>query len=226
MNPRYKYGSAQDWKKWPRCAHSLEDINANQKLVSFYREKASHIGISQFSKIEKLIAQQVNQDFLNEISNLHELAYLNIEVLTADDLSPLCKLPKLKILRLYGIRKAKDFVPLLNIDNLESLLIENAKNLYSLKIFTNAHNLKALGIEGSMWTKQKIESLEPLAGLKSLEALFMSSVQLKDKKLNYLAKIPNLKFLNCARFSSKREFDELKELMPKLQCSWFDRYEI
>ena len=56
------------------------------------------------------------------------------------------------------------------------------------------------GIEGSIWTMQKIAGLSPLAGF-GFEALFLTSVKLEDKDLTPLAGCPNLKHLACARFA-------------------------
>jgi hypothetical protein len=226
MNFRYKYGFAQDWNKWPECVQLIKDLPGNQEYLSFYREKKSHKGISKFQKTKKLIAKQVNSDFLEEISMLKELEYLNLEVVTAENLNVLCNLKNLKTVKIYGVRKIDDFSPLMEIPSLENLFIENAKHLHTLDIFSDAHHIKALGIEGGMYTKQKIQSLKPLEGLKALEVLFMSSVQLEDKNLNYLATIPQLKALECDRFAPKGSFQELRKLMPKLSCGWCDQYEI
>jgi len=223
---KYEYGYIQDWSKWPTRVTSTQNIKSDQTSVSFKRERYSHQGISAYKSIRNLVAVGVNQEFLNEISELSNLRYLDMEVVTVDDLAPLKKLKQLKILKLYGIRKNVDISPLLLLKNLYSLFIENAKFVYSLDVFSEAHHLKALGIEGSMYTKQKIESLKPLSNLQSLEALFMASVQLKDKNLSYLAQIPNLQVLDCARFAPKEKFDELRTLMPNLKCNWCDQYEI
>lgn len=71
-----------------------------------------------------------------------------------------------------------------------------ALNYLNLDVFSNAYHIKALGIEGGMYAKQKIKSLKPQAGLKALEVLFMSSVQLEDKCLTPLAAIARLKAQN------------------------------
>jgi hypothetical protein len=226
MKLRYKYGFAQDWERWPKCVQSIKDIPEDHEYLCFYREKASHKGISNYLDIKQLIAKQVNSDFLGEISKLRNLVYLNLEIVTADSLKALSKLEKLKTLKIYGVRKANDFSSLMEIPSLQNLFIENAKHLHTLEDFSEAHHIKALGVEGGMYTKQKIDSLQPLEGLKELEVLYMSSVQLKDKNLNCLASIPQLKALECARFAPKKNFEQLRRLLPDLECGWCDQYEI
>jgi hypothetical protein len=124
------------------------------------------------------------------------------------------------------MRKVTDFTPLLEIRALTKLFMENAKHMDNLAFLSNAHNLVALGIEGGMYTKQKIESLQPLSGLGKLEALFMTSVQLKDINLDYLSSVPNLKYLGSARFAPESSFISLRNLMPNLVCRWCEAYEV
>ncbi|PCJ54654.1 MAG: hypothetical protein COA79_21640 [Planctomycetota bacterium] len=226
INVHKKYGRFQVWSDWPPTIHSIKDIKSNQELVSFRRIKNSHKGINDYKNIKKLIAHSVDQGFLDEIAKLKNLEYLYLDTITAHNLSSLKNLNKLKILKLEGVRKAKSFKPLLEIKSLTSLFIENAKHLSDLEVFSNAHNLVALGVEGSMWTMQKIPTLKPLDNLKNLEALFMSSVQLKDKNLTYLKSNKKLYALECSRFAPKHSFTQLREFMPNLQCNWCDNYEI
>ena len=223
MNFDKKY---REWVTWPDCVTKVNNLPNKPTSVFFYREKKSHRGLSQFKTIKKLCARQVNQDFLNEISKIENLEYLEMEVVTAENLSVICELKKLRNLKIDSIRKAKDFTFIKNMKSLNKLFIENAKHIDSLLFLSKVHYLTALGIEGSMYTKQKIESLEPLSKLKKLEALFMSSVQLKDKNLDYLSTIPNLKYLGVARFAPKENFDSLRNKVPKLVCKWCDTYEI
>lgn len=221
---QFHYRDIQDWDRWPQSTSKIVDIPQDAKMVSFYRERRSHRGIGTRDSIKKLYATQVNQEFLSEIGQLVNLEYLEIEVLTADDLSPLSRLINLETLKLSGVRKATEFELLLGLQCLNRLFIENAKHLQSMDFLHEAHHLIAIGVEGSMWTKQKIASLAPLAGLRELEALFLTSVQLRDKSLRYLADIPQLKVLECARFAPKREFENIRSLMPELDCQWCDNY--
>lgn len=219
----------RDIENWPdlhRFVHKLEDIDPDAERALFYREKNSHRGITRFSSLQKLKAKMVNQDFLEEICELGNLEYLSMEVVTAENLTSLRKLHKLRVLEIYGLRRAADFNLLAELSSLESLYVENAKHLKTLDFLSTAHHLHRIGVEGSMWTKQKIASLAPLRGLKSLESLFMTSVQLADKDLSYLADCPQLFELHCARFAPKASFERLRYLMPNLQCRWCDQYEI
>jgi hypothetical protein len=216
----------REWQDFPDCTKSASDVPPNSETVFLYREKNSHRGISEAKSIKKLLAKQVDQEFLNEISKLINLEYLELEVITAENLEPLSNLKNLKTLKLDSVQKAEDFAFLENLPNLKRLFIQNAKHIKKLDFLSNLHNLIALGVEGGMYTKQKVDSVEPLKGLANLEALFMSSVQIKDKNLDYLSAIPNLGYFSCARFAPKSSFESLREKMPVLKCNWCDKYAI
>ncbi len=216
----------REWQDWPECILSAREINNDMEIVHFYREKNSHEGIGKFKSIKKLCANQVNQDFLIEIGELINLEHLEIEVLTSTNLNPLNQLKNLRFLKLTSVRKVTDFKPITGIDSLRKLFIESAKHIESLDFLSDAHNLSVIGIEGGMYTKQKINSLKPFSDLGALEALFLTSVQLGDKNLDSLSSIPNFKYLKCARFAPKSSFISLRQHLPQLICNWCDEYEV
>jgi len=226
MNKANPYSPYENWSDQHTYAKNVEEIDIDSDRALLYREGKSHRGISSRSNLRRLKAAQVNQDFLEEICSLEKLEYLELEVITAQDLAPLKNLVNIKTLILERSTKADNFSHLVSMSWLNSLVIQQAKYLSNLEFLSSAHHLQYLGIEGSIWTKQKIQSLEPLAGLKSLEQLSLTSVVLVDKDLTYLADIPKLKVLQCARFAPKSRFMELRKAAPKLKCRWCDSYEI
>ncbi|MFL0800363.1 MAG: hypothetical protein K6L80_07950 [Agarilytica sp.] len=216
----------REWKQWPDSVSELSMLPEGTETVSFYRQKNSHKGIHKLVDIKELSAKQVNQGFLEEIGRLNKLERLHIEVLTAESLEPLTRLDNLRFLRLGSVRNVREFGSILELKSLEKLFIENAKYLNDVEFLRGANNLIAIGVEGGMYKQQKVDSLEPFSKLNTLEALFMSSVQLRDKNLDYLATIPNLKYLGSARFAQKSSFTSLRKLMPELTCRWCDVYEV
>jgi hypothetical protein len=216
-----------DWAAVTR-AHvaTAEDIAEGATLVSLNRNKKSHRGIGQRRSITTLFASAVDQAYLDEICELEALEYLWLGwPVTAADLSGLERLRRLTYLKLDSPRNVAHFDPITRLPALTHLFVENAKHMDSLDwISPLKDQLTSLGIEGSMWTMQKVPSLAPLTGF-GFEALFMTSVRLADKNLIPLAACPNLAYLQCARFAPKRQFDDLKALRPDIACSWFDRYD-
>lgn len=195
-------------------------------IVKHRREKSSHQGISELKDVTFLYAEWVNDDYFAEICNMQSLEYLNLQTVTVEDLSPLAGLSNLKALQLDSIRKAGDFAFLKSMTHLRGLYLTNVKHMPDMEFFSDMHHVRRLGIEGSINTKVKISSLAPLAGLWSLEELYMASVTLSDKDLTPLARCPNLKVLQCARFAPKKSFEELRAAMPDLECHWCDQWKI
>ncbi len=82
--------------------------------------------------------------------------------------------------------------------------------------------LDILGLDGSINTTQKLESLDPLDGF-AFRKLSMVSASVKDKDLSPLITCRNLKELSCAKAVSTFEgFMSLADARPDLECQWFD----
>ena len=124
----------------------------------------------------------MDQDFLDEIGTLDRLERLELEwPVTASDLSPLRRLTVLRHLSIDSPRNVTDFRPLLELPNLRRLLVANAKHLSDAEWLSGAHHLEVIGLEGSIWTRQRIDNLKPFGGLRLLRGLLLASAQLRDK---------------------------------------------
>ena len=202
---------------------SGEAVPMEAAYASLAREKASHKGIGKRTALRELSAHGANQDFLEEIAGLAGLEYLDLGwPVTATDLAPLRNLPNLRHLVINSPRNIADFTPLLDLPRLERLFIENAKHLHSLDWLRPLKDrLVALGIEGSIWTTQRIDSLAPLEGF-ALEALFLTNTRLADQDLSPIATMPNIRFLGTALNAPRAQFFALREAKPGLECGWFD----
>ena len=201
----------------------VAEIPASAAALEFRREKKSHRGIRELKGLKALKAEAVDQDFLEELCQIEELEYLSLGwPTTAKDLSPLARLENLWFLRIDSPRNITNFTPVLKLPRLRNLFIENAKHLSALDwLRPLAGQIKVLGIEGSMYTKQKIESLRPLAEF-DLEALFLSSTHIADQDLSPLHGLSGLRYLNTAINAPRSEFEALKRVLPDLYCTWFD----
>lgn len=210
---------------WP-VADRFEDaarIPKDAKAVQLRRVKKSHRGIAKVTGLEGLVAEAADQAFLEEICELDNLRYLYLGwPTTAKDLAPLTRLEKLRFLKIDSPRNIADFTSLTQLPRLEALFIENAKHLAALDwLAPLAGQLKVLGIEGSLDTNQKIESLAPLAGF-DLEALFLTSTRIADQDLTPLHGMTNLRYLRTAINAPRAQFEALHAALPECECQWFD----
>ena len=187
------------------------------------RQKASHRGIGGKTALRELIATAANQEFLDELSGLEELTYLELGwPVTAQTLEPLEALRNLRTLKIDSPRNIRDFTVLTRLPRLDRLFISNAKHLETLDWLRPLKSqLRALGVEGSMYTAQRIASLKPLEGF-ALEALFLTNTKLGDQDLSPIATMPNIRFLGTGINAPRAQFFALRDAKPDLQCGWFD----
>lgn len=196
------------------------------KRVHFSRTQNSYIGISQLQYIKALSANNVDQGFLEEISQLKNLRSLTMKIVTASDFTCLSSLQKLKKIRFQAAHKCDDFSVISKMFSLEGFYIEHAKRLENFEFLERSNHLKRVGIDGSMSQAQIIESVEPFSKMRNLEELYLRNVRLRNKNLLFLKSARKLKTLDCARFAPEKNFKDLRAAMPKLKCKWCDKYEI
>jgi len=199
------------------------DVPPEATYARVRRKGSSHRGIGEKVALRELVAGAADQAFLDEIGGLTDLEYLDLEwPMTAQDLSPLQALARLRTLRIDSPRAVTDFTPLLDLPALDRLFIENARHLHTLDwMWPMKDGLVALGIEGSIWTTQRIASLAPLTGF-ALEAMFLTSTRLDDQDLGPLATMPHLALLETALNAPRAQFFALRDSKPRLECQWFD----
>jgi hypothetical protein len=200
---------------------SPADIPPDATRARLRREKKSHKGISERKALRTLIAGAVDQAYLDDIAQLDGLEHLELAwPTTARDLRPLAALRQLRVLKIDSPRAVTDFTPILDLPALEVLLIENARHMADLDWLVPLRDrLTVLGIEGSMWTRQRIPTLAPLAGF-AVEALFLTATTIADRSLAPLCSMPNLNFLGTARNAPRAQFQALHAARPDLICDW------
>jgi hypothetical protein len=223
LNNRFRGHDTRDWQEWATFATSdAGDVPLDAERALLRRVKTSHRGIRDRQALTHLIAGAVDQAYLDEICTITGLERLELEYpVTARSLDGLRALTRLRHLSIDSPRNVTDFTPLLELPALTTLLITNAKHMADIGWLAGAHHLEVIGVEGSMWTVQKIPTLAPLAGLRGLRAFFATSTRLGDRDLSPLAACPRLELLGCARFAPREEFERLHELKPDLVCTWF-----
>lgn len=223
LNARFRGIDALDRSEWKAVTtQNANDVPLDAERACVARVKSSHKGIGDRKALKHLIAGAVDQAYLDEICTIRGLERLDLAYpVTAKSLDGLRALGRLRHLKIDSPRNIADFTPLLELPSLKTLLVENAKHMADIAWLAGAHHLEVIGIEGSMWTAQKIPTLAPLAGLKGLRAFFATSTRLGDKDLSPLAECPRLELLGCAQFVPREEFERLHRMKPDLICSWF-----
>jgi hypothetical protein len=76
--------------------------------------------------------------------------------------------------------------------------------------------LEGLGLDGSIWTPQNIDTLEPLKGLNRLKYLTTTNSKIRDKSFEPILGLNNLVRFNCSWNYPESEFEKLRKL-PRLK---------
>lgn len=211
-----------DWATLPPLQKSIADVRPDAVELRLYRERSSHRGVCRLQRLQRLWAHSVNQSFLDEICELRSLKQLYIDRLSVSDPSSLTRLRDLRSLIIVGGTKVESLDWTGELTWLRALALENFPRVGSLQPLARLNGLRALGVEGSMWTTMKVDSLQPLSSLANLEYLFLTNLRSKDRSLQALHSLTGLKVLECANRFAKGEMERLREALPNTRCQWFD----
>lgn len=220
---RHTYGIEPVWENLPEHTNTLMGIPREKTCLRFRREKNSHRGLREFERLKELVIFCPNQEAIAEIGHLRSLEFLYIDETRAKDLSPLASCRSLRHLTIKGATQADDIEWIRDLPPLDSLLIENFKKITDISPIASLTGARAIGIEGSMWTKQKIDSFSPLSVMEGVEALFITNCMPAKDGLGPLHVLRNLRYLDAPGFYSEDEFLALERALPQLECSWFER---
>lgn len=220
---RHTYRIEPVWDDLPEHTNTLVGIPRDESRLRFRREKNSHRGLREFERLKELVVFCPNQEAIAEIGLLNRLEFLYIDETRAKDLSPLTCCRSLRHLTIKGATQAESIEWIRDLPPLDSLLIENFKKITDISPIASLNSARAIGVEGSMWTRQKVDSFSPLTVIEGLEALFITNCKPVKDGLNPLRHLRNLRYLEAPGFYSEDEFLALERELPQLECSWFGR---
>jgi hypothetical protein len=218
---RLKYNVEVDWKAFPQGTNALDCVADNVETLRFHREKNSHRGISRLLRLRRLVAFCVNQECVEEIADLPLLETLYMMQLTAVDLRCLGRCRALRHLVIKGGAKIPSLSWLRDLPPLDSLLLENLRLVTDISDVQALQSVNALGIEGSMWTTQRVNSFQPIAQLPRVEAFFLTGCRPIADGLQPLFHLHRLRYLEIAGRFPDADFLALRNALPQLTCDWF-----
>ena len=223
VSVRHTYNIEPVWDDLPEHTSTLVGMPRDKSRLRFRREKNSHRGLREFERLKELVVCCPNQEAIAEIGHLRNLEFLYIDETRAKDLSPLAECRSLRHLTIKGATQADSIEWIRDLPPLDSLLIENFKKITDISPIGSLTGARAIGVEGSMWTRQKVDSFAPLSAIDGLEALFITNCKPAKDGLSPLHGLRNLRFLEAPGFYPEDEFLALERALPQLECSWFER---
>jgi Leucine-rich repeat (LRR) protein len=201
----------EDWSP------SLREIE-RLRLVAAFKDYAL---LKTLPRLKALWCFGVDTEALSQIADCSLLEELHLDYrLRTGSLRVLQNLSLLRVLTINTCSEIRSLTEVSELNSLEGLSIENFKNVHTIDELSGLRQLTQLGIDGSMWTRMKIESLQPLASLDRLEYLSLTNTKVTDESLWPLGGLSRLRHLDIANFYPTSEFAWLSAQLPNTECAW------
>ena len=206
-----------------KLIQTVEEYDGSKQLrIAIPNDKELRKWISflpTLNKVEYLMVNSnVNQKLFDAICSIKSLVVLYITMTTAKRIDDLYKLNKLKYLYIGNGTRIESIEVIGLLTNLKILELENIKKITNFEVISKLTSLEGLGICGSMWTAQKIDTLQPISFLHKLKYLKIVNTITVDKNFDPLLQLRELETFNSSWNYPKKEFEKLKEL-PLLKNS-------
>jgi hypothetical protein len=154
---------------------------------------------------------------------MRELEGLYVNWSSIVNLESLPKLRQLKYLYLGSSPGIVSIEPLARLPQLRWLELENLKRISDFSPLAALTGLVGLAITGSMWARQKVDTLKPISNLRSLTWLAVDKAT--DVSLEPLANLTALEWLGLPNRYPMEEFARLAARLPRTECARFRPYE-
>jgi hypothetical protein len=184
-------------------------------------------------KTQVLIEERLREEDIQQLLKHKHTKVLSLTKLKVDNLEFLLPLKQLEDLRLYGCT-VKDYSALSQLKNLKKLFINNVRNEtnnfsfinqlvileklgigYALQFqsfpeLTNCSKLKMV----SIFNCKKLENINNIKTIQNLETFSIVETPQKPKDLEFIMKLPTIKYFSGA-FGGKKVDEEFRALLLK-----------
>jgi hypothetical protein len=159
---------------------------------------------------------RVTQEMFDAACSMPNLEYLALKWSAITHIRELPAARRLQHLRIGASSKLEGIEELAQMRSLISLSLEQFNKIDDFSPVSGLTQLEGLGIDGSMWTRQRLRSLKPLAGLTELRQLTLTNTQAADKSFEPLLGLHKLERFDCSWNYPEAEFLKLSQL-PNLK---------
>ena len=163
-----------------------------------YRKELENKWLQLLPKLDKVkslsIRLKVSQEFFNAVCKMKNLERLHFWTSTVEDISEISKLTNLTRLDIESFNRLTDISPLLKLQKLRLLYIENSYKIENYDIIGKMTQLVGLKLNGSITAPKKLRlsSLKPFLNLKKLEHLDLLACAVIDNSYDTILKLENL----------------------------------
>jgi Leucine-rich repeat (LRR) protein len=229
-----------DWP--PSSITRFEDYAPTEKLnlvitqldVSSYQQgKIVDIwcqALPNFKEVKYLwFHSRVNQKMFDAACKMPNLVGLNVKWSGIKHITGLQYLKKLRYLHLGGSSQVESIDILGDLNGLITLELEQLNKISDFSIISKLSSLEGLGLDGSIWTAQKIDTLKPLQTLSNLKYLTLTNTRIQDQSLRPILALTELVRFYCSWNYPEEEFEKLKSMSNlkygNVETSWREHKE-
>jgi len=111
----------------------------------------------------------------------------------------------------------ESIAPLQACQGLRGVGLENIKRISRLDELGSLQSLEELSVQGSTWTTQRVDTLQPIGALSELRYLSIINLRAADRTLRPLFTLRKLERFHTALWWDHAELDQLRALNPNLR---------
>lgn len=146
---------------------------------------------------------------------------LSLYEMRVEDLSSIATMTRLRHLGIDWNTKARSLAPLTSLTRLETLSLNQTPKLQDLSPLMRLPNLRAVRFAGGIWSKNRVQCLQPLASLPKLTELLLGNLAIDEGGLRPLAECSSLRRLEVSNQFDTADYAYLSVHLPDTECDYF-----
>lgn len=184
--------------------------------------------LPKLQKVKALsVRHRVNKDFFEAISQMPWLEELTFWSSVVEDISSISRLKNLNFLKLWSFTRLKDLSPLLKLDKLTRLSIDNCFKIENYELIGQMTQLVGLELCGDTFAPKnlRLNSLKPFENLTNLKHLDLASASVVDKSYESILKMTSLERFDLLVNTPKEIRDKIKANHKNLKAGFLVDYD-
>jgi len=194
------------------CTQTDLSDSAQRKLVRQWRELLPSLADVKYLWLNS----RTPQSLFDSACRMPALQGLWVKWSGVKSIDAAAELPNLRAFHLGSSTGVQSIEVLAKLTRLQWLGLENLKQIETLEPLRHLRELIGLAIDGSMWTTQLVDTLEPVGDLSQLRYLSITNFKTRDKTLAPLLQLRRLETLHAAQWWNDAEVEELRRRNPRL----------
>ncbi len=173
-----------------------------------------------YSRVNAVMGYQLQEKHLAMVAQMPGLQRLGLLNPKVDDFSALAAAKKLEAVFIEDATNLSTLSSFAQFRSLRALGILDAKRLNDLSGLESIPQLEELALQCGIWNALKVQTLQPLAGLKKLKILYLHA-EVADNSFEPLRHLSSLQELSLNLQCPYSEMAKLAAFLPEKTCPYF-----